>query len=112
MLNTAAASGKVKISVESPMFNPNVLFQEEGSLLKKKVGEIQISAGRVTHERWGDMTEIRAIDIHDQIRKLVLMAFFAKYNTDIQIDQRLRAKELYSKISELFLDTFQKSCFD
>ncbi|PEH49336.1 hypothetical protein [Enterococcus faecium] len=112
MLNTAATLGKIKVPVESPLFNPNLLFHDEGKLLKESVEELQASSGQVKHERWGDIPEISSSDIHERIRKLVLSAYFAKYNTEIPINKRLRAKKLYSKISKLFLDEFQKNCFE
>ncbi|EMF0107944.1 hypothetical protein OU489_002176 [Enterococcus hirae] len=112
MLNRAASYGKAEVSIDSPLFNPNILFQAEGKFLKDSVEEIQISGGRIIPERWGNVTEIRGSNVHDQVRKLVLSAYFAKYNTEIPIDKRIRAKQLYSKISQLFLDEFQKNCFE
>ncbi|PZM73030.1 hypothetical protein, partial [Enterococcus faecium] len=102
MLNRAASYGKVEVPIDSPLFNPNILFQAEGKFLKDSIEEIQISGGRIIHERWGNVTEIRGSNVHDQVRKLVLSAYFAKYNTEIPIDKRIRAKQLYSKISQLF----------
>ena len=112
MLNQAAQYGQSKKVVQSERFNVNTLFNEEGKRLKRTVEELQLSSGHFVEERWGIQTEIKEWRVHDQIRKLVLMAFFAKYNTEIPIEKRKQAQQLYSDIAHSFLDVFQESCGD
>ncbi|WP_368251209.1 hypothetical protein [Enterococcus sp. 2201sp1_2201st1_B8_2201SCRN_220225] len=110
MLNQAAQYGQSKKVVQSERFNVNTLFNEEGKHLKRTVEELQLSSGHFVEERWGIQTEIKEWRVHDQIRKLVLMAFFAKYNTEIPIEKRKQAQQLYSDIAHTFLEVFQESC--
>lgn len=112
MLNQAAQYGQQSLrqNVQSDSFNANTLFNENGKILKRTVEELQLDSGHFVEERYGNQLEIRGYHVHDQIRKLVLMAFFAKYNTEIPIEKRKQAQQLYSDIAHIFLEVFQESC--
>lgn len=42
------------------------------------------------------------------IRKLVLQMFGCKYNKDIELEDIARAKEIYSRLSEIFLEIYEE----
>jgi|GEM_PF-4460983 len=110
MLNEAAASGKFKPTVESPLFPTNLLFESEQKHLKKTATAIQIDNGFARYERWGTMPLLHESHLHECVRKLVLSAFLVDANKDVPIEKRIAAKELYTNISTLFLEQLQWTC--
>jgi len=110
MLNEAATFGKFKPAVESPLFNTNILFDTEYKKFKQMLNEIQSEYGVVRHERWGTVPVLNANQIHNQIRRIVLISFLAEFNTEIPISKRVAAKDLYTKLSNMFLEEFQQTC--
>lgn len=110
MLNEAATFGKFKPTVDSVLFNTNYLFETEQKYFKKAMNTIQVENGVVRHERWGTQPVMYPNQIHDQIRKVVLAAFLAEFNKDIPLEKRIAAKQLYTSISNLFLEELRKTC--
>lgn len=96
-----------KDDILSPNYNAGRLFNHPSKAFRKQLVTIQKNYGMLREEPYGIVIETRPEEIHDALRKLVLLNFRATTNNEIPIALRQKAVVCYKRLSEQYLEWFE-----